>query len=371
MRIPWRFVVVTLMVCGGVGLVAFTAPQVAVAGDLGDVSSCTDWSYGSCGGEGCTARKKPLFRFCNSVKTYASPPCVFQETCCASAYGSWVAGSCGTSPCYATQRKYTRTSSDSACTYTSKCENATACGYVSIPSPPAPQKYGFAVPDHSPYNFNLPSNSTKTLLGLAAKGNVVIGDYTNYNNPLSVDFSDVVVPKLKPKTLSNPAGVTKSYVVDRTDTDLGYDSLDPSLCAGISPCFNGDYTQQDKQNGLPAFKQDGVTPRKFYETSLSDTSFRALVNPNLNNEDYTSPITIDAVLFTNHAIASLVKAQNLVLNGAMVARDDATVFNKTLTINHDSRLISDTSAAKTIALPFSIGRPKLRSVKECSATSCD
>jgi len=208
-------------------------------------------------------------------------------------------------------------------------------------------------------------------LGLAAKGNVVIGDYTNYNNPLSVDFSDVVVPKLKPKTLSNPAGVTKSYVVDRTDTDLGYDSLDPSLCAGISPCFNGDYTQQDKQNGLPAFKQDGVTPRKFYETSLSDTSFRALVNPNLNNEDYTSPITIDAVLFTNHAIASLVKAQNLVLNGAMVARDDATVFNKTLTINHDSRLISDTSAAKTIALPFSIGRPKLRSVKECSATSCD
>ncbi len=368
MRIPWRFGVVTLMVCGGVGLVQFTMPQVAVADGAEEVNSCTGWSYGSCGGEGCLAGQKPNFRFCNGVKTYASPKCVPFDSCCAYTY---TYKGCGGGTCLATQRLYVRTSTKAGCVSSySSCSNDTTCGYVSTGGgSPAPVKYGFAVPDHSPYNFNLASNSTKTLLGLAAKGNVVIGDYTNYNNPLSVDFSDIVVPKLKPKTLSNPDGVTKPYVVDRTDTDLGYDSADPSLCAGISPCFNGDYTVQDKQGGLPAFKLDG-TPRKFYETSLSDASFRALVNPNLNNEDYTAPITIDAVLFTNHAIASLVKAQNLVLNGAKVARDDAAVFNQTFTINHDTRLISDTSA-KAIALPFSLGRPKLRSVKECSATSCD
>jgi hypothetical protein len=113
-----------------------------------------------------------------------------------------------------------------------------------------------------------------------------------------------------------------------------------------------------------------VTPRKFYETSLSDASFKALVNPNMNNVDYTTPITIDAVLFTNHAIASLVQAQNLVINGAVVARDDATVFNQSLTINHDIRLLNDPST-KSIVLPLSLGRPVLQGLKECSATSCD
>ena len=226
----------------------------------------------------------------------------------------------------------------------------------------APEPYGYAVPDDPEYSFELPSNAASDLVGLAAKGNIVIGDYTSYAAS-ETDFAALVVPKLQPLSETNPQGKTHPYTVETTDVDLGYDSGDPALCGGFSPCFNGDYTVQDKDGLNPGLKADN-TPRKFYESSLSDDDFRLLVDPNMMDADYAGRIDIDAVLFTNHALASLVHAPALVVNGAMVARDDAMQFNRNFAINHDIRLLDEENAS-LVVLPLDIGRPTLNDWREC------
>lgn len=410
MRPRWHVAALAILLVGW-GCLS-SPPLVHATGPT--TQDCTEPVYGACGGSapggscakdtkvqtttcngnlvflGCSAHNESCCDYtawaptgtCYSpgyeklVRTATAPGCtntVYYQSnttlCPVCDYTAWTpTGIC----CSGGYEYQTRTATVSNCNALSQCYgNATLCP-VPLQQPTASWgAYGYAVPGDPEYGFSLPSNSTKDLVGLAAKGNIVIGDYTSYaDDPLSpTDFSTAVLPKLKPKSDDNPAGITMPYVVDPTDADMGYDSLDPSLCGGKSPCFNGDYTVQDKQDGLPAFKADSVTPRKFYETSLPDTQMKALADPALRNQFYTSPIKIDAILYTNHAVAALVKAPHLVLNGAVVARDDALLFNKSMTVNHDVRLISD-QASKAIALPLSLARPSLTGRTECQAETC-
>jgi hypothetical protein len=230
------------------------------------------------------------------------------------------------------------------------------------------QPYGFVVPGDSTYGFGSPNPNTRDLLGLAAKGNIVIGDYADRPGTDS-DFPGQVVPRITP----GAGSITQPYVVDPTDAGLGY--RDYSDGKG-RPVFNGNYDRHD--GGLKLDRHS--SPRKFYESSLPDAEFSALVDPKLSRtsykwgatwafeggrwvsrpgwvRDYYSTVTIDGVLFTNHALAGLSKSDYLVINGALVGRDDGLVFGRNLTINHDSRLIGN--KATDIVLPFSIKRPKL------------
>ena len=226
----------------------------------------------------------------------------------------------------------------------------------------AKQPYGFVVPSDPRYGFyfnqssmdhglNMWSNNRMTSVGLAAKGNIVIGDYT------TDAFKSQVVPKLR---ADDPDTVTQPYVVDPTDELLGYDSKNPSLCSGKFPCFDGNYDHEDGGQKL-----DG-SPRKFYESTLPDDEFRALVDPKLRTS--TAPLVqIDAVLFTNHALAGLVNAQKLKIDGAIVARDDGLLFGNQLEVNHDIRLVNGVTAT---GLPMSIKRPKLIRFEECPPAGC-
>ncbi len=215
------------------------------------------------------------------------------------------------------------------------------------PSPWVP--YGFAFPGDPYYGFGLPDNDTKDFLGLVAKGNIVIGDYTQ------PDFQKYVVDRLKPGLDT----VVQPYAIDKTDVDLGYHDL--GFDGKGRPLFSGNYDQQD--GGL---KLDGQ-PRKFYESTLSDAEFEQYVDPKLMDIQ-ASGVSIDGVLFTNHALAGLVKAEQLMMNGSVIARDEALTFNKALVVSHDLRLLSDKSSILT--LPFSIKRPRLVKWEECPPAGC-
>ena len=222
-------------------------------------------------------------------------------------------------------------------------------------NPPSPDpswpSYGYAYPGDSQYGFGYPAPTTYDSFSLMAKGNVVVGDYT------SGDFTAKVIPNINGTSGSK----TKPYVVDPTDASLGYDSEQPSLCGGQSPCFDGNYDQYDNKGVKSGEGTSTDQNRKFYESTLQDSYFHSLVD--LAISDPTARVTIDAVLFTNHALAAYVKGA-VTINGAMVSRDDALIFGSALTINQDVRLLDNPA---DLGLPSSIVRPTLRAWVDCSA----
>lgn len=244
-----------------------------------------------------------------------------------------------------------------------------ACTATASACPTSYAPYGFVLPGDPDYGFPAvkdaggkkayPDPDTKNFLGLAAKGNVVIGDYT------SEAFRTNVVPKIKPKTADNPGSKTQAYVIDPTDAGLGYYTGSNGLMndAKGRPLFDGNYDQQDKDGILPGTKLDD-TPRKFYESTLEDATFKSKLSM-----PTSGTMTIDAVLFTNHALTGLVPT-SLTVNGSMVSRDDGLVYNGAMTANHDLRLFSGTTAQQLV-LPLAIKRPFMVSWKACAKTTCD
>jgi len=202
--------------------------------------------------------------------------------------------------------------------------------------------YGYAFPTDPVYGFGYADPATKDLLGLAAKGNIVIGDYT------SQEFQDRVVPKLSPGINS----VVQPYTVDPTDVALGYDNAPAIECYGQSPCFSGNYTLFDGGTKLDD------SPRRFYESSLPDPEFQQLVG----GVD-PSRLILDAVLFTNHALAGDIPQTDFYIRGAAIARDEAMMFYASISISHDIRLLGDTMS-DAVVLPFSLRRPRLVSRRD-------
>ncbi len=215
--------------------------------------------------------------------------------------------------------------------------------------------YGYAYPGDPTYGFGFPDPDTKDMLGLVAKGNIIIGDYT------STAFRNQVLPLLSSGTAS---AVTQAYVVDQTDADLlGYGNTDASSCNGETPCFDGNYDQVDKQGLVPGEKMDH-SERKFYESTLSDSDFKKLIDASddLNNKNGSTAV-IDAVLFTNHALAGWGNSDSLRIDGSMVSRDDAIRFRRRLNIYHDIRLLGS-ETAQQVVLPFTVKRPTLVTWRE-------
>ena len=197
-----------------------------------------------------------------------------------------------------------------------------------------------------------PDLAAQNLVGFAAKGNVIVGDYTSAN------FQSQVVPAINGTALAK----TKPYAIDPTDAALGYHTGNGGVMydADGLPLFDGNYNQQDMSGLSPGVKLDG-TARKFYESSFSDARFRSLLSMPANG----AQLNIRGVIFTNHAVAGFTSGSAQVV-GAVVARDDAFVFNGgRLEIDHDRRLIGSGASSRQIALPYEMKRPVLSSWKEC------
>lgn len=304
------------------------------------------WNYYMCGSCGNQCRYK--YRTAANCSTEWGYDYGCQMlTCTVSAWNYYSCGSCGEGCRY----KY-RTNSycDTEWGYDYNCQvdpNKVAGNW---------KPYGFAVPGDPQYSFTYKDNQQQDFLALAAKGNVIIGDYT------SAQFQSNVLPKLASGNTNN--SITQPYAIDPTDADLGYHTGSQGVMYDSKgrPLFDGNYTQKDKGTKL-----DGED-RRFYESTLSDAQFKALINSSDPLFKSDGQPKFDGVFFTNHAAAGAVNAEALNVNGALVSRDDALMFRSQLYINHDSRLRD--AQASQLALPVSIKRPKLKSWGVCPASGC-
>ncbi len=156
-------------------------------------------------------------------------------------------------------------------------------------------------------------NAEKDMLGLAAKGNIVLGNYTT-----SDWIRDV-------KRYITPPWVNK-YACDPTDASIGYPSV-----------FNGDYTANDggrqveyRYNSRTGKHEPTLTAnRRYYQSSAGDWVIQ-------QNAQRASIARIDAVLYNNHATMGKIGACQI--NGALVCRDEGIIYNRSVYFNWDIRL---------------------------------
>ena len=205
--------------------------------------------------------------------------------------------------------------------------------YSSAPSWPKPD----TTPDTT-----LQSNASKDMVGLIAKGNIVLGNYTNATW-LSSEKSYITTP------------FVKAYACDSSDASIGYPST-----------FPGNYTASDTgqkivytYNKTTKVWSVSSTPadRKYYESAVGDKI--------VGDYAQSAAITrIDAVLYNNHAVMGTVGA--CAFNGALISRDEAIIYSGSVTFNWDIRLGSASPDGKSffIALPMVPADPRVISCRE-------
>ena len=222
------------------------------------------------------------------------------------------------------------------------------------------------------------ANADKDLLGMVAKGNIVVG------NSASSGWYNSVANYINPKSSSS---VVNAYACDPSDADIGYPAW-----------FDGNYTAVETVNGahfdkvrvgvetyteIVKVQQEVVTTtkwgrqqksyvwvdkevtktrdalqnkpdRRYYETVCDDTLLAAFGTAGL--------IQIDAVLYNNHGIFGTPgKANNVFnLNGSLICRDEAIIFSGNgIRFNWDMRLLpkSGNKAQDRASLPVGMQDP--------------
>lgn len=158
-------------------------------------------------------------------------------------------------------------------------------------------------------------NQNADFLGIAARGNVILGDYNNSN-------WNWIKSYMKPP-------FTKPYKDEDGST------------------HNGDYTAVD------GAKSDGSARRR-YESSWSNTEWANLVaqaNAIAGRTGTTAhrPRQIDCLAYTNHLYGGTV--QDCVFNGAIISRDEAIGFTNWVDMNFDYRAKAEGEFYIDIDLP--------------------
>jgi len=206
-------------------------------------------------------------------------------------------------------------------------------GDVKYKNPPSWSK-----PDTNPDN-TINKNSAADLLGLCAKGNIVLGNYTD-SSWLSA-CSQYITPPF-----------VDSYTCDATDASIGYGTT-----------FSGDYTAKDSGKKVTytlksgKYVASGTTDRKYYESTMGDQVIKTYAQSTAISE-------IDAVLYNNHAIMG--KVGQCLFNGAFVCRNEGCIYSTSVCFNWDSRLGSRSPDGMDffIYLPMSIADPRVVSWRE-------
>ena len=199
------------------------------------------------------------------------------------------------------------------------------------------------------------SNETKDMLGLVAKGNIVIGDAT------SSSICDTV------------SGVSESYECDSTDATIGYASV-----------FDGDYSAVeatgDKLKIVTSKTATGTHTEEYtvynnwtrkyetrtrtvtdYETVIGNSATRrywqTCCDDNAISDNRTTVSQIDAVMYNNHAVFGTL-GSNFKINGALVCRDEGLSANGGV-FNWDMRLRRKRNSAvvENMGLPVGAAEP--------------
>lgn len=233
------------------------------------------------------------------------------------------------------------------------------------------------------------NNSTKDMLGLMAKGNIIIGDYggtytkqvvTGYDRRgraqyanVQVSFADYIGESMYDSEYIKP------YGCDPTDAAIGYpnvfgnnnsktkyyqdDEYVPSsqvAASGVS-FIPGGYNQstgkfgkltkrvvQEKyitgydRNGNPKY---GYRDKTVYDCSYNRKYYESVCNYDEVIKGKTETIyQIDGILYNNHGIFGTF-GKNAAVNGSFVCRNEGTIYDTHIYFNWDSRLYSGATDA--------------------------
>lgn len=190
-------------------------------------------------------------------------------------------------------------------------------------------------PDTKPEQ-TVKKNEKKDMLGLAAKGNIVLGDYTASGWMNSV--RDYITPPF-----------VKPYACDPSDASIGY-----------SGTFGGNYTLRDSGTKVEyaynskkkIWEPSSTSDRRYYESTVGNRRIAELAQ----SGDITR---IDAVLYNNHA--TMGRVGQCQFNGALVCRDEGIIYNRSVQFNWDIRLGSTSPDGINffIFLPMSPATPRV------------
>ena len=220
-------------------------------------------------------------------------------------------------------------------------------------------------PDQNP-DATTAVNNTKDILGLAAKGNIVMGDYT------SSSWLGDARSGLQYYMKSGP--YVQQYICDESDKNIGYPRTTQYGWTSNESKFCGDYTQKDGGNTLAVTStRSGNSTVYSLSNAKTRTYYQSVCHPNLITKlsQNSSTITqIDAVMYNNHGIFGRLGA--CTINGSLVCRNEAMIYTTSLKINWDHRLYSGNadSALSRMGLPMDASQPPtLLTWREVPATT--
>lgn len=146
-------------------------------------------------------------------------------------------------------------------------------------------------------------NANADFLGLASRGSVILGDYTE-----------------------SAWSTVKNYIK-------------PSFTSGYTDengqWFNGDYT------ALDGGTKDGGSGRRYFESSWSDTYFGSIATCNITR--------VDGLMYTNHLFGG--RTGDVDFNGTIISRDEAIIFSGNADLNYDYRAREEGESYIDIDLP--------------------
>lgn len=202
-------------------------------------------------------------------------------------------------------------------------------------------------------------NSSKDLLCLAAKGNIVMGDCTAGASWLDNTLKKVLTQQPYVQPYACAQADDGSWI----DGDIGYPKLGKTR-------FEGNYTDTDggsKVKETPVYRQErdrwgrlqNVLDHYTYSVTTGRRYYDSVVAPNeIASRAKTAITQIDAVLYNNHGIFG--KLGQCTINGSLVCRNEGMIFSGKLYLNWDYRLYSgspENVMNQLVGMPLGTGRP--------------
>ena len=234
------------------------------------------------------------------------------------------------------------------------------------------------------------SNDSKSMLGIVAKGNIVVGDCTSSTIAANVN-----------------SGTDIAYACDVNDSSIGYPSTSFSTTKTVygrpttSNTFNGDYTAVEQINSLSSelsstapggyqassgkfgkvrstsqteYYYDQYGTRRSRKVANASTSYdrhyyETIIDDAVINSLKRTVSRIDAVMYNNHGVFGKLGA-SFQINGALVCRDEGLTANGG-SFNWDMRLRrkKDSEVVAKMGLPKGAGDPYTASWMEIPDSS--
>ncbi len=159
------------------------------------------------------------------------------------------------------------------------------------------------------------TNKSSDAVGFAAKGSVVLGNYTDAAS--GADGWNTTTQYMRPP-------FTQAYPVDATDSVNGYIT---GHNASGNPTFHGDYTQLDGSSKFAEAANLHATARKYYESTFSDAYIASIAS---------KPTSVHGAFYTNHYLGGRVNQPTFY--GSITMRDEGIVFDGSIRFSYDPRL---------------------------------